>query len=57
MRAIDRPKARLLAGKDRHKDGQIGQMVPAMIGIIEQKNVARMDVAGEELGHRFCRVG
>ena len=57
MRAVDRPEARLLAGEHRHKDGQIGQMIAAVIGVVEQKDVARMDVAGEELGHRLCRVG
>ena len=57
MRAVDRPEARLLAREHRHEDGQVGQMVAAVIGIVQQKNVARLDVAGEEFADRPRRVG
>ena len=32
-------------------------MIAAVIGIVEQKNVTLVDVAGEELRQRLCREG
>ena len=52
MRAVDRPEARLVALEDRHEGGQVGQVVAAVIRVVEQEDVARVDVAAEELGHR-----
>ena len=40
MRAHDGPEQPLAVGEDRHEDGQIGQMAAAMIGIVEQDDVA-----------------
>ncbi len=57
MGAVDRPEARPLAGEHRHEDGQIGEMVAAVIGVVEQKDVARVNIVGKKLGHRLGRVG
>ena len=58
MRAVDRPEARrLLALEHRHKGGQIGQVVAAVIGVVEQEDVALVDVVAKELGHRLRRKG
>src|SRR5229473_413534 len=44
VRAHDGPEQPALAVEDRHERGQVGQMAAAMIGIIEQNNVAGPDV-------------
>ena len=44
MRAHDGPEQPPLAGEYRHEDGEIGQMAAAVIGIVEQDDVARLDV-------------
>ena len=53
VRAIDRPEHRLVVLEDRHERGQVGEMVAAVIRIVEQEHVTRMDVAREELGDRL----
>src|SRR3977135_1570445 len=45
MRADDGPEQTPLTIKDRHEGGQIRQMAPAVIGIIEQNEVAWLDIA------------
>ncbi len=40
MGANDGPEQALVAGEHRHEDGQIRQMAAAMIGIVEQDDVA-----------------
>ena len=42
MRAHDGPEQPLVAGEYRHEGGQIGQMAAAVIGIVEQDDVARL---------------
>jgi hypothetical protein len=44
VRAHDRPQQPPLAIEDRHERGQVRQMAAAMIGIVEQNNVAGPDV-------------
>ena len=44
MRAHDGPEQPLVAGEDRHEGGQVRQMAAAMIGIVEQDDVARLHV-------------
>ncbi len=41
MRAHDGPEQPPFAGKDRHEDGEVRKMAAAMIGIVEQDDVAR----------------
>ncbi len=57
MRPVDRPEARPVLLEDRHKRGQVGQVVAAVIGVVEQKDVALVDVLAKELGHRLRRIG
>ena len=56
VRPVDRPETRLAAigawGENRDERGQIRKVVAAVIGVVEQKHVARMDVGAEELGDR-----
>ena len=56
VRAVDGPEQPLVAVEDRHEGGQIGQMVAAVIGIVEQEDVARLDVL-EPLLDRVRRPG
>ena len=44
VRAHDGPEQPLVAGEDRHEGGEVRQMAAAMIGIVEQDDVARLDV-------------
>ena len=44
MGAHDGPEQPLAAVEHRHERGEIGQMAAAMIGIVEQDDVARLDV-------------
>ncbi len=55
--AVDRPEARLVPFEHRDEGGQIRQVVAAMIGVVQQKNIALVDVALEELGHRPGGIG
>ena len=48
--------SRLLAGEDRHEGGQVRQMAAAMIGIVEQDDVAPLHVL-EPLLDRERRPG
>ena len=57
MRAVDRPERQLLTIEHRHERSQIGQMVAAVIGIVEQEHVARPHVAAEVVVHRTGRPG
>ena len=45
VRAVDRPEHRSVVLEDRHERGQVGKVVAAVIGIVQQEHVARMDVA------------
>ena len=56
MRAHDGPEQTLFTGEDRHEHGHIGQMAAAMIGIVEQDDIARPDVL-EPLLDRNRRPG
>ena len=44
MGADDGPQQTLVAIEHRHEDGEIRQMAAAIIGIVEQEDVARLDV-------------
>jgi hypothetical protein len=44
MRAHDGPEQPLVAGEDRNEGGQVRQMAAAMIGIVEQDDIARLHV-------------
>ena len=66
MGADDGPEQPLVAFENRNKGGQIGQMAAAIIGIVEQKDVARLTslnrsstaiVAQEERRHGPADVG
>ena len=57
MRAVDRPEGQPLAVEHRHEGGEIGQMVAAVIGVVEEVDVARADLAAEGVVHRFGRPG
>ncbi len=57
MGAVDRPEDRLAVREDRHEGGEVGQMVAAVIGVVEQEDVAGIYVAGEEVAHRARRPG
>ena len=52
--AHDGPEQPLVAVEYRHEDGEIRQMAAAIIGIVEQEDVARLDVL-EALLHRDRR--
>ena len=52
MGADDGPEQALVAGEYRHEDRQIGQMAAAMIGIVEQDDVAGLDVLEPLLDHQ-----
>ena len=56
MRAHDGPEQTLAAVEHRHEGRQVGQMAAAMIGIVEQDDVARLDVL-EALLDRERRPG
>ena len=55
MRPVDRPEARQVAFEYRHKGGQIGQMVAAVVRVVEQENITLVDVVTKKLGHRLRR--
>ena len=44
MGADDGPEQALAAVEHRHEGGEVGQMAAAMIGIVEQDDVARLDI-------------
>ena len=44
VRAHDGPEQTLAVGENRHEGGQIRQMAAAVIGIVEQDDVARLHV-------------
>ena len=44
MGADDGPEQALVAIEHRHEGGEVGQMAAAVIGIVEQEDVARLDV-------------
>ena len=54
--AVDRPEARGFTLEHRHEGGDIGQMIAAMIRVVEQEQVARMNVALEEFSYRARRI-
>ena len=54
MRPVDRPEARLIALEDRNKGGQVREMIAAVIGVVEQKDITLVDVLAKELGHCFA---
>ena len=54
MSANDGPEQTLVAIKDRNEGGQIGQMTAAITGIIEQDDVARLDVLEPLLNCQRC---
>ncbi len=45
MGANDGPQQALVAIEDRHERGEVRQMAAAMIGIVQQDDVAGLDVA------------
>ena len=53
VRAVDRPEHRPVALEHRHEGGQIGKVVAAVIRIVQQEYIARMDVVPEEFGDRL----
>ena len=57
MRPIDRPEAWPVALKHRRERRQVGQVVAAVIGVVEQKDIALVNVVAEEFGHRPRREG
>ena len=57
MRAVDRPEHQPVAGEHRHEGGQVGQMVAAVIGVVEQIDVARPDVAPKNSCTAFAANG
>ena len=44
-------------GEDGHEGGQIRQMAAAKIRIVQQKDIARMDVVTKKIGHRLHSPG
>jgi hypothetical protein len=44
MGADDGPEQALAVGEDRHKGGEVGQMAAAIIGIVQQDDVARLNI-------------
>ena len=52
VRAVDRPEGQPVAIEHRHERGQIGQVVAAVVGVVEQEHVARPDVAAKVVVHR-----
>ena len=52
MRAVDRPQARCIAFKHRYEGSQIRQVIAAVVGVVEEKDVAFVNIALKELGHR-----
>ena len=47
VRAVDRPEEEFTAVEHRHERGHVRQMIAAMIWIVEQKNVAGMDLTAK----------
>ena len=52
VRAVDRPEDVAVAVEHRHEGGEVGKMVAAAIGVVQQVDVAGLDVALEELADR-----
>ena len=42
VRAVDRPEDQAVAVEDRHEGGQVRQVVAAVVGVVEQEDVARV---------------
>ena len=57
MRAVDRPEREALAVEHRDEGGEIRQVVAAVVGVVEQIDVARADRAAKAVVHRFRRPG
>ena len=55
VRTVDRPEGEALAIEHRHEGGEVGQMIAAVVGVVEQVDVARPDPVAEGVVHRFCR--
>jgi hypothetical protein len=55
VRAVDGPEHHPLAVEHRHEGGQVGQMVAAEVGVVEQVDVARPYLPLEELVDRLGR--
>ena len=43
VRAVDRPEHEAVAVEDGHERGEVGQMIAAAVGIVEQVDVAGLD--------------
>src|SRR4030095_8266762 len=53
MRAVDGPEGEPLAHEHGKEDGQVGQVIAPVIGIVEQVHVARADASREVFRHRL----
>ena len=57
MRAHDGPEHKLPFGKDRHNGGQVRQMRPAMIGVVQQIDIAFLHAIAKGIAHRLHSKG
>src|SRR6516165_8785657 len=57
MSAVDRPEHRLLAIEDRHEGGEVGEVIAAVIGIVQEEDIALANVSLKEVAHRARRPG
>jgi hypothetical protein len=57
VRPVDGPEHRPIAHEDRQQHREVGQVIVAVIGIVEEEEIAGRDAVLEELGHRGHRPG
>ncbi len=57
VRPVDRPEHRPAAHEDREQDGEIGQVIVAVVRVVQEEQVAGGDPSLEEVGHRRHRPG
>jgi hypothetical protein len=55
--AVDRPEHRPVAHEDREQHREVGQVIVAVVGVVQEEQVARGDPPLEEVGHRRHRPG
>ena len=53
VRPVDGPEGEALADEDRQQHGQVGQVVAAVVRVVEQVDVAGADAPREVLGDRL----
>ncbi len=57
VRPVDRPEGEPLADEHGQQHGEIGQVIVAVIRVVEEEHVARLDAALEEVGDGRDRPG